>query len=127
MKTTTVDCGKCEGKGKLSWTRNADGVCFVCGGHGKLAVTEEAVAEVAMPRATAIAKIKASLDRYVADGYSDEAYTLSHLIVRAPADVAERALIAFERAGGVRFNLERQIEADRVRLGRRIANVKRVA
>ena len=126
MTTTRVRCGKCDGKGILSWTRNAEGVCFACGGAKVLEVTEEAVAEVAMPRADVIAKIKASLDRFASSDSSEEAYTLSFLIVRAPADVAERSLAAYERLGGIRSNLERQISSDRARLGRRLVDVRKV-
>lgn len=30
-------CGKCDGKGTLSWTRVANGVCFWCHGTGRIA------------------------------------------------------------------------------------------
>lgn len=29
-------CGKCDGKGRLNWTRVADGVCFWCKGTGRI-------------------------------------------------------------------------------------------
>lgn len=127
MKTTQTKCGKCSGKGTLSWTRNANGVCFACGGAGVFLVDEAMVAEHKIPRAECIAKIQRSLTSYAENGYSDEMYTLAFLIVRADADVAERALAAFERSGGIRSNLERQVEADRAMLGRRIAAVRKVA
>lgn len=33
----TFTCAKCDGRGRLNWTRVANGVCFVCKGTGKLA------------------------------------------------------------------------------------------
>ena len=127
MKTTQTKCGKCNGNGRLSWTRNADGICFACGGAGVLRVTEAEIAEHKLPRAECIAKIQRSLAAYAEHGYSDEMYALAFYIVRADADVAERALIAFERLGGIRSNLERQIASDRAMLGRRIVDVRKVA
>ncbi len=126
MKTMTVKCGKCDGKGRLSWTRNASGVCFACDGRGVLLVDETTIAAHKMDRATCIAGIKRALDMYAAHGYSDEMYTIASYIVRADADVAERALVAYEKLGGIRSNMERQIAHDRANLGRKISNVRKV-
>lgn len=125
-KTVETKCGKCDGRGTLSWTRNANGVCFVCGGSGVLLVDEATIAEHKIPRAECIARIKRSLDAYAKDDYSEEMYTLAYYIARADADVAERALVAFAKLGGIRSNLEGQIKINIANFGRRISNVRKV-
>jgi hypothetical protein len=34
----TYECSKCSGRGRLDWTRVAEGVCFQCKGSGKIVV-----------------------------------------------------------------------------------------
>jgi hypothetical protein len=36
--TVRVECGKCSGRGSLTWTRVANGVCFACEGTGRIEV-----------------------------------------------------------------------------------------
>lgn len=130
MKTTTkAECAKCNGRGVLSWTRVANGVCFQCGGSGRFEVTEEMFTEARVSRAKNIAAIKRELDAYAADdsAHADAFYFLGDLIARADADVAERALAAYERLGGVRSNLERQVAWSASRIGVRVTNVRKVA
>ncbi len=104
MTTTTATCGKCDGKKTLSWTRIANGVCFACGGAGKLVVETSELAAVRMPRALVIARIKSCLDRITAsvrDGYSvwaDDSLELGYLLGHADADVYARAIAAFRTA-----------------------------
>lgn len=107
MKTTKTECGKCDGKGKLSWTSNANGVCFVCGGSGKLVVDEALVAARRWSRASVIGGISALLaeldvnERNLGDAWygADPAYQAGKLLAHADADVRARAIAAFERKG----------------------------
>ena len=34
-----AECSKCNGTGRLTWTRNAEGVCFPCKGTGRIEFT----------------------------------------------------------------------------------------
>jgi RecJ-like exonuclease len=55
--TIEVGCGKCEATGTIrSFQHVADGVCFACGGSGKLTVSREAVQQQAADRAVAAAE-----------------------------------------------------------------------
>lgn len=107
MTTTTETCGKCDGKKTLSWTRNANGLCFACGGTGVLVVTTAELAAVRMPRAEVITKIAECLKALskAADGDSydlrcwseDRGWWFGKLLAHADADVEARALAAFGR------------------------------
>jgi hypothetical protein len=104
MKTTTkVDCSKCSGRGNLSWTRVANGVCFVCGGAGKLEVTSADIEASRPARAVAIERVAlrlAQLDKAMGEDCGsciDEVLFLARAIGQSPDDVAVRAFAAAER------------------------------
>ncbi len=104
--TTKTTCGKCDGKGTLSWTRNANGVCFWCNGAGVLLVDSETVAARLETREESIKRIS----RWLEHAAQQDAYDLGedwnmssrHIIVwalaHAPEDVAVRGLAAAEKA-----------------------------
>ncbi len=106
MKTTTTKCGKCDGRGTLSWTRNANGVCFWCNGAGVLLVDSETVAARLVPRAESIAKIA----QWLRDAAATDAYDLGEdwnmsarsrivwALAHSQEDVAVRGLAAAEKA-----------------------------
>ena len=97
---TKVECGKCDGKGKLSWTANANGLCFACGGTGSLLVDESVVAARRLPRARVISDIATALEQLKASTKSmgapdlHETYYLGYALASADADVHARAYAA---------------------------------
>ena len=100
---TKVECGKCEGKGRLSWTTNANGVCFACGGSGSLLVDESQIAVRRLPRARVISDIATALEQLKASADSmgapdlDEVWYLGYALASADADVHARAYAALGR------------------------------
>lgn len=122
--TVSVKCGKCDGKGRLSWTNVANGVCFVCDGAGTLVADESTVKAARSPRAHVIAVIHTNINQMAktakaygcAFTFSDESYTLGWALAHADADVHARAIAALVRLGATEVNLFniRRIEADEV-------------
>jgi hypothetical protein len=127
-KTVTDDCGKCNGKGKLSWTRVANGVCFVCQGSGKLVADESEVLAARWSRSHVIHVIKCSLDRMTAYGEvtSDELDQIGTSLAHADADVHARAMAALARLGAREHDLYLLARAERDERATLIAGVRRV-
>jgi hypothetical protein len=95
MKTTTKTgtCGKCSGRGRLDWTRNAEGVCFACKGVGTIAYASRTGEWTRAKIIESIQKWFTSPD--MVRNWGDEAATvIADRICRAPEDVAARALSA---------------------------------
>jgi len=120
--TVKATCGKCNGKGRLSWTSIANGVCFVCDGSGHLLADESSVKAARSPRTTVIAVIKSNLDSMArnleiygdAFAFSDESYAIGWALAHADSDVRARAVAALIRlgAGEVQLSNIARIEAD---------------
>lgn len=129
MKSTVkAKCGKCEGRGTLSWTRNANGVCFQCNGAGYFEVDQEQVAAKMMSRTESIARIKRCLDEIAAsnDTSSDRDYQLAYLIaLTSDVDVVERAIKAALRLNVI--NIERMVESAKTMIVTRILAIRKVA
>lgn len=123
-KTVTAKCGKCDGKGRLSWTAIANGVCFACDGAGHLVADESTILAARSPRANVIAVIKSNLDRMAktaevygdAFTFSDESYAIGWALAHADADVHARAVAALVRlgAGEVQLGSISRIEQDEI-------------
>lgn len=100
---TKVECGKCDGKGRLTWTANANGVCFACGGSGSLLADESQIAVRRLPRARVISDIATALEQLKASADSmgapdlDETYYLGSALASAEPDVHARAYAALGR------------------------------
>lgn len=133
MKTTTK-CGKCDGKGKLSWTNVAGGVCFVCGGDGQLVVDEALVAARRWSRASVISGISALLvdldinEREFGGAWysADPAYEAGKLLAHADADVRAHALAAFERKGASPVVLGFIAKIEALEVANLVAGIRRV-
>ena len=101
--STKVECGKCDGKGRLPWTANAGGRCFACGGSGSLLVDESEIEVRRLPRARVISDINTALEQLKASEKSmgapdlHETYYLGYALASADADVHARAYAALGR------------------------------
>lgn len=144
-KSTQVPCIKCDGKGRLSWTRVANGVCFTCEGRGVLVCDETKLVAARMPRAEVIRSI-ANLLRQMTDclkrhgSATQEGHEacLGAVLAHAEEDVHARALAALGRlldasdcnAPAVLFNIERDRKSELATLASgqrsRFTNVRRV-
>ena len=132
--TVKATCGKCNGKGRLTWTNVANGVCFVCEGAGHLLADESTVKAARSPRTHVIAVIKANLDRMIktaetygcAFTFPDESYAIGWALAHADADVHARALAALVRLGATDVHLSNiaRIESDET--AKLVAGVRRV-
>lgn len=133
MKTTTK-CGKCDGKGKLSWTNVAGGVCFVCGGAGLLEVDEALVAARRWSRTSVISGVSALLaqldvnEREFGDAWygADPAYEAGKLLAHADADVRARAIAAFERKGASPVVLGFILKVEALEVANLVAGTRKV-
>jgi hypothetical protein len=133
-KTVKAICGKCNGKGRLDWTTNANGVCFWCDGAGHLLADEVEIAAVRADRAHVIKVIKSALDRMTksekeygsAFTFSDDTMMVAWGMAHADADVRTRAIAALERMGATEVimrNIYRDEADERAKL---VAKVRKV-
>ncbi len=107
---TKHKCGKCDGRGRLSWTSLANGVCFQCDGAGVMLVTSEETEARRVPRADAIANIAKWLADFAACDIASWHHesgdrngrgcvvVIARDIAYAPEDVAARGLAAVMKA-----------------------------
>ena len=132
--TVKATCGKCNGKGRLSWTRIANGVCFVCGGVGHLLADEGKVKAAKSSRANVIGVIKANLDRMAKTAevygcpftFSDESYAIGWALAHADEDVHARAIAALVRLGAGELELARIRRIESEEIARLVAGVRTV-
>ncbi len=147
MKTTTVVCGKCDGKKTLSWTRIANGVCFQCNGTGVLVVDSVEIAKIKLDRKVVIARVQGIFLKMVQDGVDyvdcpDTLTSLGYLLAHADEDVVARARARYTAIANQHglsakvqdwagFILNRSITDETANLAARvqtkIVNVRRVA
>lgn len=112
MQTTPTKCkcSKCDGRGTLSWTNLANGVCFQCDGAGVLLVTIEEIDARRLPRAEAISRIAQFLSDFAAcdlaswhhesgdrNGWACILFA-AYALAYAPDDVGARGLAAISKA-----------------------------
>lgn len=58
--TALFTCAKCDGRGRLDWTNQDDGVCYWCGGAGKIRADDHGLIRRAIASAEQAANLVAS-------------------------------------------------------------------